>query len=412
MGTDVSTAHSNTVAQCSRDQNITHNGCGIGSFPLSFTNELTRTGLETVFASTTLSALTCTTSSNRRRRLNNDLTQSDTTFFMSSHIASHDILFKSTPKVTSNSPQRESVDVSISSDETSGNSREDFCYFVTKTLNSELDAPKCGFAADGKAQCIAPAKQFTSAVKITSSSYVVAISCGSREDRSAPSNRTAVWIEVLPAERDNATGTGGGIGIDDDDDGKKETNADIRGEPGDLLAWWAWLLIVLLLCCCCLLLLLCLICLKKRRERDPKKRRGGRGGGNLDYTLKQSNPMGIQTAALAAGVPVSEYSPRTKISMMSRLGSKPMVALQEAHHVELSTMRETPRPSSGLSTDRVTLNTTRKRDTSLSGLSAIPETLTSRKELPAPEAKTQQLVAPPPAVPPAPGLVPKTPGNS
>ena len=52
--------------------------------------------------------------------------------------------------------------------------------------------------------------------------------------------------------------------------------------------------------------------------------------------------MRLPTAALAVDGSKAEYSPRTKISMMSRMGSKPMIAIQQTHHVELAKMGMTP----------------------------------------------------------------------
>ena len=169
------------------------------------------------------------------------------------------------------------------------------------------------------------------------------------------------------------------------------------------------LIILLLVCCCCLLILLLCVC---RKRRKPKRRRGGHGGGNLAYTLKdQDNPMRLPTAALAVGVPKSEYSPRTKISMMSRLGSKPMIALQETHHVELSKLGMTPRVRDGRDRRGRGGAEGHKKKSSASRSDPYPETLTSRKLLSAPLQKSESLAAPPPTIPESPMSLPPAASN-
>merc|ERR1711907_696499 len=133
-------------------------------------------------------------------------------------------------------------------------------------------------------------------------------------------------------------------------------------------------------------------------------KRAPRGaGGNLAYTLKdQENPMRLPTAALAVDGSKVEYSPRTKISMMSRMGSKPMIAIQQTHHVELAKMGMTPTAKTSGQKNRSRKARTQKKNTSKEGLAAIPETLTSGKVLSAPARKSAELVAPPPMIPSAP----------
>jgi hypothetical protein len=233
----------------------------------------------------------------------------------------------------------------------------------------------------------------------------MAIACREQNSGFSPSNRTALWIEVLPPLPPTGTGVVDGrtgtanVTAGDSGDSARENSRD-RG-----LEWWFWLLIVLILlcCCCCIILFFCWY-----RKRDkPKRRKSKRpgGGGNFGYTLKDhDNPMHLPTAALAVGGAKPEYSPRTKISMMSRLGSKPMIALQENHHVELAKISATP--TAAASKNRGRSQNFKKSMTSANALKAIPETLTSGKVLNAPARKSMELVAPPPVVPAAPSGVP------
>jgi hypothetical protein len=82
-----------------------------------------------------------------------------------------------------------------------------------------------------------------------------------------------------------------------------------------------------------------------------------------------------------------------------------MIAIQENHHVELAkmsrvlTMRKEERK----------IKNKQKKQTSVMGLNAVPETLTSGKVLAAPARKSAKLVAPPPTVPDAPPALPPGP---
>ena len=59
------------------------------------------------------------------------------------------------------------------------------------------------------------------------------------------------------------------------------------------------------------------------------------------------------------------------------MGSKPMIAIQQTHHVELAKMGMTPTAKTSGQKNRSCKARTQKKNTSKEGLAAIPETLTA-----------------------------------
>ena len=75
-------------------------------------------------------------------------------FVMSSHVASTDVVFASTPIISTNAPQREIVDVSVTvvPDSAEGDSSSSaggdviVCYTLSETLGDTATVPSCNVA--------------------------------------------------------------------------------------------------------------------------------------------------------------------------------------------------------------------------------------------------------------------------
>merc|ERR1712065_17910 len=89
-----------------------------------------------------------------------------------------------------------------------GGQEELICYSLSQSYDIAR-APSCGVDRDGNAKCVASQK-YKPPLVVTTSSYVVAIACHDGNSDASPSNRTVLWVEVMPALVPNSTGIKGG----------------------------------------------------------------------------------------------------------------------------------------------------------------------------------------------------------
>ncbi len=229
------------------------------------------------------------------------------------------------------------------------------CYAVTPPSASRTLLPACvpadtlgansapgnPCAAASGARLFEPGTDTAVRVSEVGESTVSAIGCD-RRHRTVyfPSERSAnAVLTIEPAAVDNETGIiAGGATThkpDQDVNGGGNGDGDADGCSTWLgLCWWWWLIIFLLVCCCGCLLCLCCFLWKRRREKEEK-------------ALEKAPAIAIVGAAGGE----EELTPRTKLSMMSRMQhttrNSLVDGLQQTPAVELARMAVTPSHGAG-----------------------------------------------------------------
>jgi len=107
-------------------------------------------------------------------------------------------------------------------------------------------------------------------------------------------------------------------------DGENDTPLGDGSESTFFQSSWLWIVVacgILLLCCCCVILAIC----RRRKKKKPKRFGEKPITPKRSLPFMQQNPMPkpqllIEPGAMSSDQGYTQYSPRTKISIMSRIG--------------------------------------------------------------------------------------------